>query len=156
MSNHKSKKDRVVTEVSNATSHFNETKKMFSFHPGTFDFGKKGFWTEGWKCCGRAWRDEGCKKTKIDPNSALKLLICYNHGEINPVTNKPDSICGCVFPRNENLKCKFHKGYYDESKSVWTCCRNGKRESEGCVRDQYHESAFQPIQNSSEQKFLLN
>jgi hypothetical protein len=73
----KSKKDRVVTEISNATTNFNEThKKMFNFHPGTFDFGKKGFWSEGWKCCGRAWRDEGCKKTKIDPNSALKLLIC--------------------------------------------------------------------------------
>lgn len=75
----KSKQDRVVTEISQATSAFNTTdKKLFSFHPGTFDFGKKGFWSEGWKCCGRAWSDDGCKKTKIDPNSALKLLVCYN------------------------------------------------------------------------------
>jgi len=74
-----SKQDKVITEISQATSAFNTTdKKQFSFHPGTFDFGKKGFWSDGWKCCGRAWNDEGCKKTKIDPNSALKLLICYN------------------------------------------------------------------------------
>jgi len=75
----KSRQDKVVTEISQATSAFNVAdKKQFSFHPGTFDFGKKGFWSEGWKCCGRAWNDEGCKKTKIDPNSALKLLICFN------------------------------------------------------------------------------
>lgn len=77
------------------------TNMKYNFHPGHFDFGKKGFWNEGWSCCGRNWDAEGCKKSKVDPYSNIKLAICFNHGEINPITNKPDSICGRVFPKND-------------------------------------------------------
>mmetsp|Transcript_110532 Transcript_110532/g.237889 ORF Transcript_110532/g.237889 Transcript_110532/m.237889 type:complete len:228 (+) Transcript_110532:1123-1806(+) len=86
-------------------------KDGFWHHSGTFDFGKKGFWNEGWTCCGRAWDFDGCKKSKTDPYAAIRLLICFNHGQINPLTKKPDSICGCVFPREEDQDCRFHSGY---------------------------------------------
>jgi len=78
------------------------TNLKYNFHPGHFDFGKKGFWNEGWSCCGRNWDVEGCKKSKVDPYANVKLVICFNHGEINPSTNRPDSICGRVFPKNDD------------------------------------------------------
>lgn len=51
--------------------------------------------------------------------------ICINHGELNPDTNYPDSICGQVFNSLHNKGCTFHQGYKKVQKgkaAYWTCC----------------------------------
>jgi hypothetical protein len=111
-------------------------KKACTYHPGRWEFGSiHGLWPENWTCCRGNWESTGCVTSFHRGNVNVRVTRrCLNRGEINPRTQKPDSICGCLFydPATCGKKyqvprdCRFHSGYLEvrnSSSYFWNCCR---------------------------------
>ena len=95
-----------------------------------------------WTCCGRGWDKAGCREG--EHSCVFKELAkyrCCNHGQLNPVSKQPNSLCrakldGKLFDLlvngvpNDKLECNIHKGYYH--RNVWSCCGQSERNAEPC------------------------
>ena len=120
----------------------NNKPKSCTYHPGVWQFGSyNGYWPECWSCCEGEWDSEGCT---VGYHKGIRLeervLLCLNHGEINPNTNHPDSACGKYYVKKECEGCQYHPGYVKNG--TFTCCK-GDKESSGCVKGE-HSSVDYP------------
>lgn len=60
-------------------------------------------------------------------------FLCVNHGEQNPDTGVPDSCCGKLFSKSQEvLACAFHTGYYAKD-GKWTCCGDDNLKNNVCA-----------------------
>ena len=118
------------------------TGKCCKFHPGVWQFASyNGNWPECWSCCEGEWDSPGCVEgIHRGVLQEERVMLCLNHGEVNPVTKHPDSACGKYFTEAEKDGCSFHPGYV--KKGVFTCC-GGDKESSGCQKGD-HASAEYP------------
>ena len=120
----------------------NKGKHACRYHPGVYQFGTyKGTWPECWTCCERKWDSPGCTKGKHKGVLLEKrLMLCVNHGEVNPNTGRPDSACGTWYTSRSIDGCSYHSGYLE--KGQYTCC-GGSDGSSGCVQGE-HKTAKYP------------
>ena len=123
--------------------HNHNGKRSCRYHPGVYQFGSyNGTWPECWTCCEGKWDSPGCK---VGPHSEdvlleKRLMLCVNHGEVNPNTGHPDSACGTWFTERSTEGCKYHSGHLE--KGQYTCCGSGEGSS-GCVEGE-HKTANYP------------
>lgn len=111
-------------------------KRACTYHPGRWEFGSiHGLWPENWTCCRGTWDSTGCKvgfHRGVVNQKVIKR--CINRGELNPKTQKPDSVCGSSFPDpstcgkkyQQPSDCRYHSGHFEVINStsyIWTCCR---------------------------------
>lgn len=109
-----------------------------TYHPGVWQFGSHhGYWPEAWSCCERGWDSVGCttgshKPVRLDS----RVMLCLNHGEVNPNSNHPDSACGVYYTPKDKDPCKHHPGIVNKS-GIWTCCGVEKKNLEGCTETEH-------------------
>ena len=121
------------------------------YHPGVYQFGSyNGAWPECWTCCEKKWDAPGCKRGKHRGVLLEKrLMLCVNHGEVNPETGRPDSACGTWYTSRSVDGCSYHSGYLKKEKGQnyqYTCCGGGDG-SNGCVTGE-HKTANYPEQEA--------
>ena len=114
------------------------------YHPGVWQFASyNGYWPECWSCCEGAWDSEGCT---IGYHKGVileeRVLLCLQYGEINPLTNRPDSACGKYYNKNNDDGCVYHTGYL--KKGVFTCC-GGSIQDKGCFNGKHQTVEYPDI-----------
>ena len=119
----------------------NNTSKCCIYHSGVWQFGStNGYWPECWSCCEGSWDSEGCT---IGYHKGIrkeeKMYLCLNHGEINPVTKRPDSACGKYYLVGNEDGCYYHNGYL--KKGNFTCC-GGDKDSKGCFNNKHSTEKY--------------
>jgi hypothetical protein len=109
-----------------------------TYHPGVWQFGSHhGYWPEAWSCCERGWDSVGCttgphKPVRLDS----RVMLCLNHGEVNPTSNHPNSACGVYYTPRDKDPCKHHPGIINKS-GLWSCCGVEKKNLEGCTETEH-------------------
>ena len=111
-------------------------KQACNYHPGRWEFGSvQGLWPANWTCCRGCWDSAGCAygfHRGVVNSKVMKK--CLNRGELDPKSQKPDSICGASFPDpvtcgkkfQQSKDCRHHSGHIkskNSSSSIWTFCK---------------------------------